>query len=136
MQRTKESLYLGIEQAVAGNRTGDIGFAVQQHAEKYGYGVVRELVGHGVGRHLHEKPEVPNYGRRGAGVKLKENMVIAIEPMINLGVRNVQQEADGWTIRTLDRKPSAHFEHDVAIRKGKPDILSTFSYIEEVLNKK
>ena len=136
MQRTKEQLYLGIEQAVAGNRTGDIGFAVQQHAEKYGYGVVRELVGHGVGRHLHEKPEVPNYGRRGAGVKLKENMVIAIEPMINLGVRNVQQEADGWTIRTLDRKPSAHFEHDVAIRKGKPDILSTFSYIEEVLNKK
>ncbi len=136
MQRTKESLYLGIEQAVAGNRTGDIGFAVQQHAEKYGYGVVRELVGHGVGKQLHEKPEVPNYGRRGAGVKLRENMVIAIEPMINLGVRNVQQEADGWTIRTLDRKPSAHFEHDVAIRKGKPDILSTFSYIEEVLNKK
>jgi methionyl aminopeptidase len=97
---------------------------------------VRELVGHGVGKQLHEKPEVPNYGRRGAGVKLKENMVIAIEPMINLGVRNVLQEADGWTIRTLDRKPSAHFEHDVAIRKGKPDILSTFSYIEEVLNKK
>jgi methionyl aminopeptidase len=136
MQRTKESLYLGIEQAIAGNRTGDIGFAVQQYTEKYGYGVVRELVGHGVGKQLHEKPEVPNYGRRGAGVKLKENMVIAIEPMINLGVRNVLQEADGWTIRTLDRKPSAHFEHDVAIRKGKPDILSTFSYIEEVLNKK
>ncbi|MDD4372775.1 MAG: type I methionyl aminopeptidase [Bacteroidales bacterium] len=136
MQRTKEALYLGIEQAIVGNRTGDIGFAVQQHAEKYGYGVVRELVGHGVGRHLHEKPEVPNYGRRGSGVKLKENMVLAIEPMINLGVRNVRQEADGWTIRTLDRKPSAHFEHDVAIKNGKADILSTFSYIEEVLEKK
>ncbi|MDD3637315.1 MAG: type I methionyl aminopeptidase [Bacteroidales bacterium] len=136
MQRTKEALYLGIEQAVVGNRTGDIGYAVQQHAEKFGYGVVRELVGHGVGRQLHEKPEVPNYGRRGSGVKLKENMVLAIEPMINLGVRNVRQEADGWTIRTLDRKPSAHFEHDVAIKNGKPDILSTFSYIEEVLDKK
>ncbi len=136
MERTKEALYLGIEQAVVGNRTGDIGFAIQQHAEKYGYGVVRELVGHGVGRQLHEKPEVPNYGRRGSGVKLKENMVIAIEPMINLGVRNVRQEADGWTIRTLDRKPSAHFEHDVAIKNGKPDILSTFSFIEEVLNNK
>jgi len=136
MQRTKEALYLGIEQAVVGNRTGDIGYAVQQHAEKYGYGVVRELVGHGVGRQLHEKPEVPNYGRRGSGVKLKENMVLAIEPMINLGVRNVRQEADGWTIRTLDRKPSAHFEHDVVIKNGKPDILSTFSYIEEVLDKK
>lgn len=136
MQRTKEALYLGIEQAVVGNRTGDIGYAVQQHAEKFGYGVVRELVGHGVGRQLHEKPEVPNYGRRGSGVKLKENMVLAIEPMINLGVRNVRQEADGWTIRTLDRKPSAHFEHDVVIKNGKPDILSTFSYIEEVLDKK
>lgn len=136
MERTKEALYLGIEQAVVGNRTGDIGFAIQQHAERFGYGVVRELVGHGVGRQLHEKPEVPNYGRRGSGVKLKENMVIAIEPMINLGVRNVRQEADGWTIRTLDRKPSAHFEHDVAIKNGKPDILSTFSYIEEVLNNK
>ena len=136
MQRTKEALYLGIEQAVVGNRTGDIGYAVQQHAEKFGYGVVRELVGHGVGRQLHEKPEVPNYGRRGSGVKLKENMVLAIEPMINLGVKNVRQEADGWTIRTLDRKPSAHFEHDVAIKNGKPDILSTFSYIEEVLDKK
>jgi methionyl aminopeptidase len=136
MERTKEALYLGIEQAVVGNRTGDIGFAIQQHAERFGYGVVRELVGHGVGRQLHEKPEVPNYGRRGSGVKLKENMVIAIEPMINLGVRNVRQEADGWTIRTLDRKPSAHFEHDVAIKNGKPDILSTFSFIEEVLNNK
>ncbi len=136
LERTKASLYLGIEQAVAGNRTGDIGNAIQSYSEGFGYGVVRELVGHGVGRKLHEKPEVPNYGRRGSGVKLKENMTIAIEPMINLGSRGVKQEADGWTIRTIDGKPSAHFEHDVAIRKGKADILSTFSYIEEVLNKK
>ncbi|MDY0077827.1 MAG: type I methionyl aminopeptidase [Bacteroidales bacterium] len=136
LERTKASLYLGIEQAVAGNRTGDIGNAIQSYTEGFGYGVVRELVGHGVGRKLHEKPEVPNYGRRGSGVKLKENMTIAIEPMINLGSRGVKQEADGWTIRTIDGKPSAHFEHDVAIRKGKADILSTFSYIEEVLNKK
>lgn len=136
LKRTKESLYLGIEQAVVGNRVGDIGYAIQQYTESFGYGVVRELVGHGVGRKLHEKPEVPNYGRRGTGVKLKENMTLAIEPMINLGGRGVVQEADGWTIRTLDGKPSAHFEHDVVIRKGKADILSTFSYIEEVLNKK
>ncbi len=136
LERTKASLYLGIEQAVVGNRTGDIGYAIQSYSEGFGYGVVRELVGHGVGKKLHEKPEVPNYGRRGSGVKLKENMTIAIEPMINLGRRGVKQEADGWTIRTIDGKPSAHFEHDVAIRKGKADILSTFSYIEEVLNKK
>ncbi|MBZ0244196.1 MAG: type I methionyl aminopeptidase [Bacteroidales bacterium] len=136
LERTKASLYLGIEQAVAGNRTGDIGNAIQKYTEGFGYGVVRELVGHGVGRKLHEKPEVPNYGRRGSGVKLKENMTLAIEPMINLGSRGVKQEADGWTIRTIDGKPSAHFEHDVAIRKGKADILSTFSYIEEILNKK
>jgi len=136
LERTKASLYLGIEQAVVGNRTGDIGNAIQSYTEGFGYGVVRELVGHGVGRKLHEKPEVPNYGRRGSGVKLKENMTLAIEPMINLGSRGVKQEADGWTIRTIDGKPSAHFEHDVAIRKGKADILSTFSYIEEVLNKK
>ncbi|MBU1369843.1 MAG: type I methionyl aminopeptidase [Bacteroidetes bacterium] len=136
LKRTKEALYLGIEQAVAGKRIGDIGYAIQSHAEQFGYGVVRELVGHGVGRKLHEKPEVPNYGRRGAGVKLKVNMVLAIEPMINLGGRSVKQEADGWTIRTLDRKPSAHFEHDVVVRQGEADILSTFAYIEEVLNKK
>lgn len=136
LERTEASLYLGIEQAVVGNRTGDIGYAIQSYSEGFGYGVVRELVGHGVGKKLHEKPEVPNYGRRGSGVKLKENMTIAIEPMINLGRRGVKQEADGWTIRTIDGKPSAHFEHDVAIRKGKADILSTFSYIEEVLNKK
>ncbi len=136
LERTKASLYLGIEQAVVGNRTGDIGNAIQSYSEGFGYGVVRELVGHGVGRKLHEKPEVPNYGRKGSGVKLKENMTLAIEPMINLGSRGVKQEADGWTIRTIDGKPSAHFEHDVVIRKGKADILSTFSYIEEVLNKK
>jgi methionyl aminopeptidase len=136
LERTKASLYLGIERAIVGNRTGDIGNAIQTYTEGFGYGVVRELVGHGVGRKLHEKPEVPNYGRRGSGVKLKENMTLAIEPMINLGSRGVKQEADGWTIRTIDGKPSAHFEHDVAIRKGKADILSTFSYIEEVLNKK
>lgn len=136
LERTKASLYLGIEQAVAGNRTGDIGNAIQVYSEGFGYGVVRELVGHGVGRKLHEKPEVPNYGRRGSGVKLRENMTLAIEPMINLGSRGVKQEADGWTIRTIDGKPSAHFEHDVVIRKGKADILSTFTYIEEVLKKK
>ncbi len=120
--------------AVAGNRVGGIGNATQQYVEKDGYTVVRDLVGHGLGRNLHEKPEVPNYGRRGTGPKLKEGMVLAIEPMINLGTKKVVQEKDGWTIRTADRKVSAHFEHDVAIRKGKADILSTFDYIEEVIN--
>lgn len=136
LQRTKESLYLAIEQAIVGKRIGDIGFAVQHYVEGYGYSVVRELVGHGVGRNLHEKPEVPNYGRRGSGVKLKSGMALAIEPMINLGSKEVVQENDGWTFRTQDRKPSAHFEHDVVVRPGKADILSTFKYIEEVLNKK
>ena len=135
LQRTKESLYKGIEIAVDGKRIGDIGNAIQTYVESFGYNVVRDLVGHGLGRHLHEKPEVPNYGRRGTGPKLKEGMVLAIEPMINLGTRHVVQEADGWTIRTADRKPSAHFEHDVAIRKGKAEVLSTFEYIEEVLKK-
>ncbi len=134
MKRTKESLYIGIEMAVAGNRIGDIGNAVQKYVEKVGYTVVRDLVGHGLGKNLHEKPEVPNYGRQGTGPILKEGMVLAIEPMTNLGTKKVVQENDGWTIRTADRKPSAHFEHDVAIRKGKADILSTFEYIEEVLN--
>lgn len=134
LDRTKQSLYLGIEQAVAGNRVGDIGFAVQNHVEKFGYGVVRELVGHGVGKKLHEKPEVPNYGRRGSGIKLKAGMVIAIEPMVNLGTKAVHQEADGWTIRTADRKPSAHFEHTIAIRNDKADILSSFKFIEELVN--
>ena len=136
LQITKESLYKGIEQAVEGNRVGDISFAVQQHAESNSYGVVRELVGHGVGESLHESPEVPNYGKRGSGPKLQEGMVIAIEPMINMRVRNIKQHADGWTITTLDNKPSAHFEHTIAIRKGKADILSSFEYIEEVLNNK
>ena len=135
LEVTKQSLMLGIAQAVAGNRIGDIGFAIQQHAEENGYGVVRELVGHGLGRDLHEPPEVPNYGRRGNGTKLKEGMTLAIEPMINLGTKDVTQLSDGWTILTADKKPSAHFEHDVVIRKGKAELLSTFEYIEEVLNK-
>lgn len=133
LQTTKESLYLGIEQAVEGKRIGDIGFAVQQHCEKNGFSVVREMVGHGVGRHLHEEPEVPNYGRRSNGLKLKSGMVIAVEPMVNLGSRDILIERDGWTCRTVDRKPSAHFEHTIAIRKGKADILSSFDYIEQVL---
>lgn len=130
---TKESLYRGIEEAIVGNRVGDIGFAVQSFVEKEGYTVVRELVGHGLGKNLHEKPEVPNYGNRGKGLKLEENLVIAIEPMINMGKKNVVQEKDGWTIRTADRMPSAHFEHTVAIKKGKADILTTFEYIEEII---
>ena len=133
---TKESLYKGIEQAVAGNRVGDISFAIQQHAELHQYGVVRELVGHGVGENLHESPEVPNYGKRGRGPKLKVGMVLAIEPMINMGVRNIHQHTDGWTISTADALPSAHFEHTVAIQQGKADILSSFEYIEEELKKK
>lgn len=133
---TKESLYKGIEQCIAGNRVGDISFAIQQHAEKHGYGVVRELVGHGLGKSLHEDPEVPNYGKRGDGPKLKDGMVLAIEPMINLGKKNVKQLNDGWTIVTADGLPSAHFEHDVAIIDGKPEILSTFAFVEEALKQK
>ena len=136
MQRTRESLYKGIEKAVAGNRIGDIGHAIQEYVEEFGYSVVRDLVGHGLGKELHEKPEVPNYGRRGHGPKLKEGMVLAIEPMINLGTRAVVQERDGWTIRTADRKPSAHYEHDVVVRSGEAEILSTFDYIEEALTSK
>ena len=136
LERTKESLYLAIEQAVVGKRVGDIGHAIQRYVEGFGYSVVRDLVGHGVGRNLHEKPEIPNYGRRGSGIKLKSGMCLAIEPMINLGVKEVVQNTDGWTIRTADKKPSAHFEHDVVVRNGKADILSTFEYIERVLNKK
>ncbi|MBU2651125.1 MAG: type I methionyl aminopeptidase [Bacteroidetes bacterium] len=135
LDRTLASLYRGIEMAVDGKRIGDIGHAIQSFVESFGYSVVRDLVGHGLGSNLHEKPEVPNYGRQGSGVKLREGMVLAIEPMINLGTRYVVQEPDGWTIRTADRMPSAHFEHDVVIRKGKAEILSTFSYIEEVINK-
>lgn len=133
---TRECLDKAIEQAVVGNHVGDIGYACQQHAEAHGYGVVRELVGHGLGRDLHEAPEVPNYGRKGRGVELKEGMVLAIEPMINLGSKEVLQLDDGWTIITKDRKVSAHFEHDVAIREGKAEVLSTFSYIEDVLKEK
>lgn len=133
LKRTYESLYAGIDKAVAGNRIGDVGFAVQSYVEQFGYGVVRELVGHGVGKFLHEGPEVPNYGRRGQGPQLKEGMTLAIEPMITLGKRSVVQEKDGWTIRTTDRLPAAHFEHTVAIRKGKAEILTTFEYIEQVL---
>jgi methionyl aminopeptidase len=136
LERTKKALYLGIEQAVAGKRVRDIGYAIQTYVESFGYGVVRDLVGHGVGRNLHEEPEVPNFGRRGTGPKLKAGMCIAIEPMINLGTKDVVQDKDGWTIRTKDGKPSAHFEHDVAIRNGKADILSSFDEIEKVLNNK
>jgi methionyl aminopeptidase len=134
-QRTKESLYKGIEQATAGNRLGNVGYAVQSYVESFGYSVVRDLVGHGVGRDLHEKPEVPNYGRPGIGLKLQENLVIAIEPMINLGTRQIFQERDGWTIRTADRRPSAHYEHTIVVRKGNAEVLSTFEYIEDVINK-
>lgn len=133
---TLECLYKGIEQARKGNRIGDISYAVQQHAEQHGYGVVRELVGHGLGKKMHESPEVPNYGKRGKGSKIKDGLVIAIEPMINMGTRRVKQLSDGWTIVTADGKPSAHFEHDVAIVEGKPEILSTFQYVEEALAKK
>ncbi|MFN5620532.1 MAG: type I methionyl aminopeptidase [Flavobacteriales bacterium] len=128
---TKECLYLAIEQAVAGNRIGDIGFAVQSHAESNGYGVVRDLVGHGVGRNLHEAPEVPNFGKRGQGMQLPEGLVIAIEPMINMGTRNVKQLKDGWTIVTADAKPSAHFEHTIVVRKQKAEVLSSFELIEK-----
>lgn len=133
LEVTRESLFKGIEKAVMGNRTGDIGFAVQQHAEQNGFSVVREMVGHGVGRNLHEAPEVPNYGRMHAGVKLKNGMVIAIEPMINLGKRFIFQEADGWTIRTSDGSWSAHFEHSVVVRPGAADILSDFSIVDKAL---
>ncbi|MDD2286117.1 MAG: type I methionyl aminopeptidase [Paludibacter sp.] len=136
LKTTKESLYLGIEQAVEGKRLGDIGYAIQSHCEAKGYSVVREMIGHGVGRNLHESPEVPNYGRKGNGTMLKTGMTIAIEPMINLGKRQLVFEKDGWTTRTIDNMPSAHFEHSVAVRKGKVDILSTFEYIEQVLGTK
>jgi len=135
LQVTKESLDLGIEQMKKGNRIGDVSFAIQQHAEKNGYGVVRELVGHGLGREMHESPEVPNFGKRGRGAQIKEGLVIAIEPMINMGTKNVLQLSDGWTIITADKKPSAHFEHDVAFIDGKAEVLSTFKYVEEALQK-
>ncbi|MEM6831282.1 MAG: type I methionyl aminopeptidase [Bacteroidota bacterium] len=133
---TKECLDLGIEQVVAGNRIGDISFSIQQHAEKHNYGVVRELVGHGLGKKMHESPEVPNFGKRGRGSKIKEGLVIAIEPMINMGTRRVIQLNDGWTIITADKKPSAHYEHNIAVVDGNPEVLSTFDYVEEELKKR
>ncbi|HZJ74396.1 MAG TPA: type I methionyl aminopeptidase [Perlabentimonas sp.] len=129
---TKESLFKGIQQAVDGNRVGDISNAVQHHAESNGFSVVRELVGHAVGTNMHEKPEVPNFGSKGRGTKLREGMVLCIEPMVNLGGRQIYQENDGWTIRTYDRKPSAHFELTVVVRKGKAELLSTYKYIDEI----
>ena len=131
---SKESLYLGINEFSSGNRVGDVGFAIQKHCEKNGYGVVRELVGHGIGKIMHEKPEMPNYGRKGTGKKLSEGMVVAIEPMINMKSHKIIQHNDGWTITTKDELPSAHFEHNIAIINGKPEILSTFDYIYESLN--
>ncbi|MDD3355293.1 MAG: type I methionyl aminopeptidase [Dysgonamonadaceae bacterium] len=133
LRATRKALYLGIEQAKEGNRIGDIGYTIQTYCEKQGYSVVRELVGHGIGQEMHEAPEVPNYGRRGTGALIRNGMCIAIEPMVNLGSKNVVFESDGWTVRTKDRKPSAHFEHTIAVRNGKADILSTFEFIEDNL---
>ena len=133
LNTTKESLYEGIRNFKVGSRVGDVGFAIQDYCEKRGYGVVRELVGHGLGRSMHEKPEMPNYGKRGKGKKFLEGMVVAIEPMINQGTHKIRHHNDGWTITTLDNKPSAHFEHNIAIVNGKPELLSTFSYIYEAL---
>jgi methionyl aminopeptidase len=133
LETTKQSLYVGIEQFKVGNRVGDVGYAIQNFNESKGYGVVRELVGHGLGKEMHEKPEMPNYGKRGSGKKFKEGMVVAIEPMINMGTPNINQLNDGWTILTRDNKPSAHFEHNIAIVNGKPKLLSTFDYIYDSL---
>ena len=133
LQVTKESLYVGIREFKVNNRVGDVGYANQKYCEDHGYGVVRELVGHGLGRKMHEDPEMPNYGKRGRGKKFVEGMVVAIEPMINMGTHRIKQHQDAWTITTLDDKPSAHFEHDVAIIDGKPELLSTFAYIYEAL---
>lgn len=136
LRTTKEALYIGIDYAVSGKRTGDIGHAVQKYCEERGFHVVRELVGHGIGRDMHESPEVPNYGRRSTGTELRSGMCICIEPMINMGSKNVTMARDGWTILTKSRKPSAHFEHCVAVRDGKADILSSFEFIEEVLGQR
>lgn len=133
LQVTKECLMRGIEQATAGKRIGDIGYAVQSHAEANGFGVVRDLVGHGLGKDLHEAPEVPNFGRRGQGMVLLEGLVIAIEPMINMGTRNVKQLKDGWTIVTADGKPSAHYEHTIVVRKNGAEVLSSFELIEQAI---
>lgn len=130
---TYEALQRGIESAIVGNRVGDISYAIQSHCEAHGYGVVRDLVGHGIGQNLHEDPQVPNFGRRGTGRKLKEGMVLCIEPMINRGTYNVVTDPDGWTIRTADHMPSAHYEHMVVIRRGKPEVLSSFDYVERIV---
>ena len=133
LERTKNSLYIGIEQFRLGNRVGDVGYAIQEYCEGFGYGVVRELVGHGLGRVMHEDPQMPNYGKRGRGKKFVEGMTVAIEPMINMGTKSIKHFPDGWTIKTRDGKPSAHFEHDVAMVDGEPRLLSTFDYVHEVL---
>ena len=130
---TYEALHRGIEQAVAGRRIGDISYAIQHYCEEFGYGVVKELVGHGIGKKLHEDPQIPNYGRQGTGRKLKDGMSVCIEPMINLGSHEVSTASDGWTVFAADKKPSAHYEHMVVVRKGEAEILSTFSYIEEII---
>ncbi len=134
LKYTREALEKGIENTVVGKRLGDIGYAVQYHAESGGFSVVREMVGHGLGKKLHEPPEVPNYGKRGQGVKLVKGLVICIEPMINLGMRNIIQDSDGWTIKTVDNKPSAHFEYAVAVDREKADVLSTYDFIDDILN--
>jgi methionyl aminopeptidase len=136
LEFTRASLEDGVKEAIAGNRVGDISFAVQSRAESGGYSVVRELVGHGLGTRLHEAPEVPNWGKRGTGAKMSKGLVICIEPMINMGLKDTIQMKDGWTIKTADGKPSAHFEYAVAVDKGKADVLTTFKFIEEVLNKR
>ena len=136
LETTKEALYLGIENAVQGKRLGDIGYAIQQHCESNSFGVVREFVGHGIGKEMHEEPQVPNYGKRGYGTLLKKGMCIAIEPMITQGSRQIVMERDGWTVRTKDRKFAAHFEHTIAVGVGKADILSSFEFVEQVLGNK
>ena len=133
LQITKESLYKGIDKFRIGNKVGDIGFAIQKYTERHGYGVVRELVGHGLGKEMHEDPEIPNYGKKGRGKKFKDGMAIAVEPMINQGVRHIRQLSDGWTVLTKDNLPSAHFEHDVALINGEPRLLSTFDYVYDEL---
>lgn len=134
LRYTREALEKGVENAVEGKRLGDIGYAIQNHAESGGFSVVREMVGHGLGKKLHEPPEVPNYGKRGQGIKLVKGLVICIEPMINLGLRNIVQDNDGWTIKTVDSKPSAHFEYAVAVDRNEADVLSTFDFIDDILN--
>ncbi|HRS54486.1 MAG TPA: type I methionyl aminopeptidase [Bacteroidales bacterium] len=134
LYHTKQALYKGIDMAIEGNRIGDIGHAVQSYVERYGYSVVRDLVGHGIGTNLHEEPQVPNFGFAGKGEKLRERMVLCIEPMINLGSQKVVQGKDGWTVITADKKPSAHFEHQIVIRKNKAEIISTFKFVEEIIN--